>query len=103
MTFYAIRHKASGALMPQGDRKRGYSHWNPGAADHVFKNATQVPRLLVSETSARRCIAQWAALPNARLHGHQTYDGEWDYGVEGKDDGRTKADLEPVRVEVTVR
>lgn len=100
-TFFVIRHIASGALMPQAKRNRGYSHWNPAAVGKVFDVALDVPRLLRTRNSAARCIAQWAACPNGRHTSYQTYSGEYDDAVDFKDDGRKKDDLEVVEVSVT--
>ena len=102
MTYYAIRHRATGQLMPQSRRNRGYSHWNP-SADHKFDQALTVPRLLENERTAQRCIAQWAVCPNGKRSGYQSfYDGEWEETIDFKDDGRKRDDLEAVRLKITV-
>lgn len=96
--FFVIRHIASGLLMPQAKRNRGYSHWNPAIVGQVFDLALDVPRLLHTRNSAVQCIAQWAACPNGRHTSYQTYDGYDDDGVDCKDDGRKKEDLEIIEV-----
>ena len=99
MVYWCVRHIATGQLMPQARRNRGYSHWNPAHPEHEFIGALDVPRLLTSKRSAERVIAGWAALPNGRNTQHQTTaDGEWDDIVDFTDDGRTAGELEPVRV-----
>jgi hypothetical protein len=56
---------------------------------------------LISEQQAKRVIAQWAALPNGIEKWRQTdVDDERMY-VETEPDGRTKDDLEIVRIVVT--
>lgn len=99
MTYFMIRHKASGEFMPQGKRDRGYSHWNP-STEHEFKKALSVPRLIISKKSAKKVIAMWAVMPNSRQHGYEDWDGEWTDDIISKHDERTKDDLEIVKVSI---
>lgn len=98
MTFYLVRHVASGQFMPQMKRGRGYSHWNPAGND-VLHGKEPIPRLLTSEKQARRVIAAWVLYPNASV---KFFDGlcgtEEDFNV--KDDGRKVEDLAIVKVEL---
>lgn len=101
MTYYLIRHKATGLFMPQGRRNRGYSHWNPSNVGNVFESGLDVPRLLTTRKSAARCIARWAACPNGHMHHSISYDGEEDYSVDFRDDNRKRDDLEVVEALIT--
>lgn len=97
--YYMIRHKASGEFMPQMKRGRGYSHWNPSNGE-LPKKITGCPRLLPSRKSASRVIIQWNSMPNARYSSYQSHGGDWDYGIDIKNDGRKKEDLEIVEVNI---
>lgn len=98
LLLYAVRHKATGELMPElTGRKRGYSHWNPARPNRLKKETLGVPRLLHSAAQATRVIAQWNANPNAV--GKYTEDDAY---VDITPDGRTKDDLEVVQVTLAV-
>ncbi len=92
--YYVIRHKATGELMPQMKRDRGYTHWNPDTT--ILTNCLPVPRLLTSVEQARRVIVQWAANPNMTVRYFE--DGD---EVNIKPDGRKKGDLEVRKVHLT--
>lgn len=100
LVYYAIRHKATGELMPQFKKDRGYSHWNPGNpnAEELIASLG-VPRLLSMRGKAARCINQWSNNPNGR---HRNYTnsitGEWEDFTDYKPDDRKKEDLEIVEV-----
>jgi hypothetical protein len=99
--YYCIRHKATGELMPQAKRDRGYSHWNPNIPEHEFKKAIDVPRLISTRRKAARCISMWAANPNARhISSVNSYTGEYDDDIDIKPDGRTASDLEIIEVDL---
>lgn len=101
MIYYMIRHKATGEFMPELKRTRGYTHWNPstsGSPDN--KKLTGCPRLFPSFKKARRCIAMWNSMPNAKMSYSRSYDGEEDYSIDFKSDGRKKEDLEVVIVDI---
>lgn len=100
-TYFAIRHKASGELMPEVKR-RGYTHWNP-STNKVPDTALGTPRLLDTRRRAAKCIAQWNAMPNAKMGYTVSYSGEEDYDINIKPDGRTKDDLEVVEVELRIK
>lgn len=99
-TYYGIRHKATGELMPQLKKDKGYSHWNPSHPEHeVIAKTLGFPRILQSRRQAIKCIIQWAANPNAEMG----YRSESAYGfisddqeLKSKFDGRKKEDLEVV-------
>ena len=57
--LYVIRHKATGLLMPQTERGRGYSLWNPSGDSEALQTATLAPRLMTLR-SARQALAAWA-------------------------------------------
>lgn len=108
MIYYLIRHKATGEYMPQLERGRGYSHWNPAAVRTVDvfrpRKLIGVPRLLPSRRTAAHCIANWNAYPNSYTRSNRG-DG-WNDDPElavGKDDGRKKEDLEIVEVAIVDR
>lgn len=106
MIYYAIRHKASGQLMPQMKRGRGYSHWNPSNPDPEKKvyAIMPTPRLIDTRKRAMACLAQWAAMPNAKYFGHTDFEtGYKEYDLATKRDGRKKEDLEVVKVELRIR
>ncbi len=101
MIYYMVRHKESGDYMPELRRGRGYTHWNPSTKSMPqMAKLIGVPRLLPSRRTAQRVIVQWAAMPNARYSGYTSYDGEDDYDISIKDDGRKKEDLEVVEVSI---
>lgn len=101
--YYVIRHKATGELMPQAKRNRGYSHWNPGNTEHKFDQTLGVPRLIDTRRKAAKCIVEWANLPNGRHSSYQSYDGEWDETVDSKPDGRKREDLEIVEIDLILK
>jgi hypothetical protein len=96
--YYIIRHRATGEIMPQMKRGRGYTHWNPNNPNKDMGRIVELctPRLLTSAKQARRCIDAWAMLPNAT----NDYDGDLKIGP---DDGRKNEDLEIVGVELRER
>jgi len=104
MIYYMIRHKATGEFMPELDRTRGYSFWNPSRepTNQVFTKSKLlgVPRLFAARRNASRAIIQWNANPNSKMTGSQSYDGEWDEFIDSKPDGRSKNDLEIVEVNI---
>lgn len=102
MIFYAIRHKATGELMPQGKKNRGYSHWNPSSPEK-FTEALPIPRLLATEKKAKGCITQWLAMPNAKQSYTISYEGHEDDSLVTKPDGRKKEDLEVVQINIKVK
>jgi len=87
--------------MPLCRRNRGYSHWNPNSDSIISsKLFTNIPRLLESKEQAERCVIQWNAIPNGRVKGYQTHDGEWDDYLDVKPDNRKKEDLEIVKIRI---
>jgi len=100
MTYYMIRHKASGEFMPQAKRDKGYSHWNPSNPNTKFIAGLSVPRLIDTKKRAARCIIHWAVNPNARRSATTSYYGEQNYIIDTKPDGRTKNDLEIVEIDI---
>lgn len=109
MIYYLIRHIATGEYMPQLERGRGYSHWNPAAARTVDifrpRKLIGVPRLLPSRRTAAHCIANWNAYPNSYTGYKSTgiFDGDAPDLITGKDDGRKKEDLEVVEVDIVAK
>ena len=97
-----IRHKATGEFMPELDRTRGYSFWNPSKepTNQVFtkRKLLGVPRLFPARRNAHRAIVQWNACPNARMK--FDLEGYADGDVDIKPDGRSKDDLEIVEVDI---
>jgi hypothetical protein len=99
MSGFIIKHKKTGLFMPEVRTKGGYSHWNPDnpKMPDIFRD---VPRLFMTEKRAKQCIVQWFVCQNGRRSMHQSRDGEWDDIVDIKLDGRTKEDLEVIKVEI---
>ena len=104
MIYYVIRHKATGLLMPQSRRERGYSHWNPAVHTTDWSGgmvtALPVPRLIDTRKKANACIKAWFTTQNGRQKIHNSYFGEQDIEVDTKPDGRKLEDLEVVEVEL---
>ena len=103
--YYVIRHKATGEIMPQSRKDKGYSHWNPSHPEHEFRLSLGVPRLIDTRRRDAMCIHMWAALPNSRrsLSEPSYYTGEQDDIVDIKPDGRKADDLEIVEVDVILQ
>lgn len=99
VTFFIIRHKATNQVMPQAKRNRGYTHWNPGNTEaDEFVGALPTPRLLETKKQAEKCVSQWVSLPNAEMYWRQTAIDNEVQDVRTKPDGRTKNDLEIIKV-----
>jgi hypothetical protein len=103
MIYWVIRHKATGELMPQAKRDRGYSNWNPSNPDREFKASIGVPRLIDTRRRAVRIVASWVSFPNGHTYSHRDWEsGYTEYDVDFKDDGRKKDDLEIVQVDLVL-
>ena len=103
LTLYALRHVATGQIMPQMKRGRGYSHWNPAKVlAETLYSATNIPRLLTSLKQARKCRQLWSQYPNAATTKYETamYGGGKVGDMLTKSDGRKLDDLEIVAVYV---
>jgi hypothetical protein len=104
MRVWALRHVATGQLMPQL-RNRGYSFWNPGASpeahrEHgLMKPDTGIPRLFPSVAAARAAQVAWARGVFTRVSRPSAW-GEWEDDVVLKPDGRTRADLALVALDL---
>lgn len=96
--YYVIRHKATGELMPQMKRGRGYSSWNPTSADKVYA-ITNVPRIIFGLRTAKRIVSLWNSIPNGNMSWAQNSDGGHQY-LDIKPDGRKKEDLEIVPIQI---
>ena len=100
VTFFVIRHKATGKVMPQL-RNRGYTYWNPSSTNpmnNLVKKDLNTPRLFESYSRASKAIAQWNAQPNARSVVNISYYGSDQEHVDYTPDGRTKDDLEIIKI-----
>lgn len=98
VTYYIIRHKATRQVMPLMKRGRGYTSWNPSSTkeeDKVF-SATDLPRLIWSKEKAKRVISVWSFMPN----GYVKHNWDGDSDIDIKPDGRTKDDLEIVKIRI---
>src|SRR6185312_2529534 len=93
LVYFVIRHKETKQLMPSFKRGSGHTHWNP-SVDKEVKGMLQTPRLFKTDTSAKKAIGMWAALPNLIL----SFNVDLNKGYERVDDGRKKEDLEVVEV-----
>lgn len=91
--------------MPQMKRGRGYSHWNPSRPEpQKIYAELNIPRIVKTHKQASKLIVAWACNPNAYRHftsNGYLDDADEDIGV--KPDGRTKNDLEVVKVELRIR
>jgi hypothetical protein len=107
MIYHLIRHKATGEFMPELERGRGYSHWNPAVepTERRFRQRklTGCPRLFSSRAKAIRSIAAWNAYPNSYMGFRAGPFNTDDYEIQIKDDNRKKEDLEVVEVVILDR
>lgn len=70
MQFYAIKHIASGELMPAKMFRTsagGFSHWEPN--DEHYGGCTTAPRLFTTIGTAKRAANSWA-LGKQQLDSH---------------------------------
>lgn len=100
--FYVVRHKTTGRLLParMGRTSTCSSLWEP-TVPKLRVPVDPAPRLFVSESSARRCIAAWAA----GVWSYETvrvvdgwFDEKTGFGPRKATIPRSKGDLEVVRV-----
>ena len=102
MIYWVIRHKATGELMPQMKRTRGYTHWNPSGKElldnYTHRNIMGIPRLFDRLGSANKAAKLWSSMPNACY----TWSGEDnDPELKYREDGRKLEDIEVVKVDLT--
>lgn len=57
-TFWVIKHKPTGELMPLMKRNKGYTHWRPGNPDDKLYQIS-VPRLFSKKAYAKAAINWW--------------------------------------------
>lgn len=91
MLYYVIQHVATGQLMPEMKRSRGYTHWNPNNPEvkRLF-NKLETPRLFTKSVDAHRAANYWARMPNQYSH----FDGFNEEHYTGvKEDGRKRTDI----------
>ncbi len=74
-TFWVIRHKPTGGIMP--DFHRGTTHWLPLAWQG--KGRTRIPKLFLSKRSAK-CSARWWVNGPTRAH---YINSEWGPEFDG--------------------
>ena len=94
MIYYALRHVATGKLMPNSRLGAGYSHWNP--PNGFMRGALNTPRLFTSDANARRARTLWVSMPNCTEHCYE--DGT---DITTKNDGRKLEDLEVITLVLT--
>lgn len=98
---YALRHVASGTLMPEMRSGRGYSHWSPSepdapdAQDGMPAAALPTPRLLATRRAAINARGQWARGVVTVSTGNDR-DGDYWEEFDVVDVGRKVSDLEIV-------
>lgn len=98
---YALRHVASGTLMPEMRSGRGYSHWSPSepdapdAQDGMPAAALPTPRFLATRRSAINARGQWArgVVTVSKVNDR---DGDYWEDFDVVDVGRKVSDLEVV-------
>lgn len=99
MIYWVIRHKATGELMPQMKRSRGYTNWNPNTNDPP-RQALGVPRLFNKLRSANTSARLWVSAPNA-YNGYYTSSYVEDIDdIITREDGRKKDDIEVIKVDL---
>ena len=100
VTYFIIRYKATNQITPQL-RDRGYTYWNPSSSNpmnNLERKNLNTPRLFETYDRAYRAIVQWNSLPNARPVVNLSYSGSESDSIDYTPDGRTKDDLEIVKV-----
>lgn len=101
MIYWVIRHKATGELMPQMAKDRGYTNWNPNT-NKSPRQALGVPRLFDKLRSANISAKRWASMPNAHNRYYTSSYGEDVDGIITRDDGRKLEDIEVVKVDLVL-
>jgi hypothetical protein len=97
-TYYVIKHVATGELMPQMKRGKGYTHWNPDTKS-IPDQSLGIPRLFSTIKSAKLSIIQWASNPNMAAK----YDFDSDYCDNIiTEDGRSRSNLIAVEVKMEI-
>jgi len=99
-TYYIIRHKPSGEIMPAARSGAGYSHWNPTNKEE-FTAADNVPRLFETKERAFSVCRSWCKGKRTRSYdiddlGHAFYSGTIIIPVSE----RKMSDLEVMEVSV---
>ncbi len=102
--YYVIRHKESGEYMPSKmyrTTNRGHSFWL--YKDNADPPYDPTPRIFRSKNSASIAVTMWAKGISKRVVVDEDEFGLV-YGVEYRDCGRKRTDLEiiPVRIYETV-
>ena len=92
---YALRHVASGTLMPEMRSGRGYSHWTPSEPDGTPAAALPTPRFLATRRAAINARGQWARGVVTVSEGNDR-DGDYWEEFDVVDVGRKVSDLEIV-------
>lgn len=101
MEYFALRHKASGLLMPEFENGRGYSYWSPkpGHTNTIGVDGALAGsvRLFSTPKGADNARVAWARGIHERSYTGPTLEdpGGDDY-VKARDVGRKKDDLEVV-------
>lgn len=109
MNFFALKHVATGKLMParmSRSGRGGWSYWDPTSIVIDECGHGSVPRLLETLRSAQNARSAWAQ----GRHKREVWTGfDWEGTPDGGDDhviddaGRKLTDLEIVPVEVVVQ
>ena len=104
--FFALKHSATGRLMPAlmaRSGRGGWSYWNPASVDRSEHGHGSAPRLFETLRSAQNARSAWAQ----GYHKREAWSGyDWEGIPDGEDNhviedaGRKLTDLEIVRVEV---
>lgn len=106
MSYWVIRHKKTGEIMPQSKSGAGYSYWEPGEKGSGF--LYEIPRLFTSRQAARAAAKFWSKGTAYKKGGHLVQDPS-SFGldispvvIQYKDAGRKARDLEVLEIELTV-
>ena len=104
--FFALKHSATGRLMPalmSRSGRCGWSYWNPASVNHSEHGHGSAPRLFETLRSAQNARSAWAQ-GNHKREAWSGYD--WEGIPDGEDNhviedaGRKLTDLEIVRVQL---
>jgi hypothetical protein len=98
MTYFAIRHKPTGAFMPNYGSRKGR-----GGFTHDEPSALAPPRLFPRRHHAQTALAHWLRGKLTVSNYRDDYTGEWDEDWSCKKVPERKAeDMEIVEVTIVV-
>lgn len=79
MTYYILRHRETGLVMPLFPTNRGYTNWDPeyeaGARAAIGPRLGEVPRLFATRAGAVQARSKWAEGVFRAFYDSSTGDG----------------------------